>query len=253
MEAGILPLIDTPTFAKIMEVVDPASYWARLARLPKMVVLSSDDEFMQFDWSGLWWDDLPGEKLLLIPPDSEHSLATGIPEVLSTTAAFFVDLVTNVARPSLEFTRNATTGELVVTLPEGRAHGKVVLRHAQTLQSDRRDFRWVKLADNTTAPDTNCKLPGVKIPPVEGGGNCVQPIVWTGKTLSADATNPRVYRATPPAPTRAGHWVGYYVEVFFPSQLAHSEYQVNTPGFVWPDAFPHKDCEDFATCPPKLL
>ena len=97
------------------------------------------------------------------------------------------------------------------------------------------------------------KLPGVKIPPVEGGGNCVQPIVWTGKTLSADATNPRVYRATPPAPTRAGHWVGYYVEVFFPSQLAHSEYQVNTPGFVWPDAFPHKDCEDFATCPPKLL
>ena len=51
MEAGILPLIDTPTFAKIMEVVDPASYWARLARLPKMVVLSSDDEFMQFDWS----------------------------------------------------------------------------------------------------------------------------------------------------------------------------------------------------------
>ena len=47
--------------------------------------------------------------------------------------------------------------------------------------------------------------------------------------------------------------MGYYVEVFFPSQLAHSEYQVNTPGFVWPDAFPHKDCEDFATCPPKLL
>jgi hypothetical protein len=33
------------------------------------------------DWTDIWWDKLTGEKHLLIPPSSEHSLATGIPEV----------------------------------------------------------------------------------------------------------------------------------------------------------------------------
>ena len=33
------------------------------------------------DWSNLWYDDLSGEAHLLIAPNSEHSLATGIPEV----------------------------------------------------------------------------------------------------------------------------------------------------------------------------
>jgi PhoPQ-activated pathogenicity-related protein len=29
-------------------------YGERLARIPKAVVLSSDDEFMMMDWSNLW-------------------------------------------------------------------------------------------------------------------------------------------------------------------------------------------------------
>ena len=55
----------------------------------------------------------------------------------------------------------------------------------------------------------------MKIPPVsEGGGNCVVPIIWLGKTLKPDGNG--VYTATPPEP-KQGHWTGYYIEVFFPS------------------------------------
>ena len=39
-----------------------------------------------------------------------------------------------------------------VAIPRGVAHGKVVLRHAQTLQSARRDFRWVRPTQATLAP-----------------------------------------------------------------------------------------------------
>ena len=72
-------LLDGPKFAKALQIVDPMYYGDRLKRLPKVVVLSSDDEFMQFDWSDIWYDELTGEKHLLIAPNSEHSLASGIP------------------------------------------------------------------------------------------------------------------------------------------------------------------------------
>ena len=47
-----------------------------------------------------------------------------------------------------------------------------------------------------------------------------------------------------PPPAKAGHWMGYYVELFFPSKLAFAgvtDYQVTTPGFVWPDTYPFED------------
>jgi hypothetical protein len=34
------------------------------------------------DWSNIWYDSMPGESHLLIAQDSEHSLATGIPELV---------------------------------------------------------------------------------------------------------------------------------------------------------------------------
>ena len=39
-------------------------------------------QFMMMDQSNIWYDELTGEKHLLIAPNSEHSLASGIPEVL---------------------------------------------------------------------------------------------------------------------------------------------------------------------------
>merc|ERR1711968_285113 len=82
--------VDDPVFASgAMKVIDPMYYGDRLKRLPKVVVLSSDDEFMMMDWSNIWYDDLTGEKHLLIAPNSEHSLASGIPEIIECMTAFF--------------------------------------------------------------------------------------------------------------------------------------------------------------------
>jgi hypothetical protein len=57
------------------------------------VVDSSDDEFMMMDWTNIWYDEFKAaipELHLLIAPNSEHSLATGIPEVVESLNAFVV-------------------------------------------------------------------------------------------------------------------------------------------------------------------
>ena len=68
--------------AKAMARIDPINYIERLNQIPKVVVLSSDDEFMMMDWTNIYWDKLGGEKHLLIAPNAEHTLTTGLKTVL---------------------------------------------------------------------------------------------------------------------------------------------------------------------------
>lgn len=241
-------LLDGPEFASALKIVDPMYYGERLAKVPKVVVLSSDDEFMQFDWSDLWYNKLTGEKHLLIAPNSEHSLATGIPEVLACLAAFYKSLALGIQeRPNFDYTYEPTTGAITVTIPKGMVHGKVVLRHATTMQTVRRDFRWVRLANVSSIPGgvvtPPCKFPEIKIPPVsEGGGNCLVPIIWEGTTLKPTVKDGNVFVGIPPEPP-TGHWKGYYIEIYYPSNSGiKSEFQFTTPGFAWPNTLPFKDC-----------
>jgi len=236
-EVNMTKYIDGPEFVEATKIIDPVHYSESLSRIPKVVVLSSDDEFMQMDWSNIWYDKLSGEKHLLIAPNSEHSLTTGIPEVVSTMSAFYTSIVYQTKRPSFEYSIDNTTGELSVTIPQDVPHGKVVLRHAQTFSTKMRDFRWVRLAG--PAGTANCSLPEIKLKKPMDGGNCVVPIVWAGTTLNEVAGSPGLFRATPPEP-KTGHWTGYYIEVYFPSNVG--EYQLTTPGFAWPNTLPFEDC-----------
>ena len=265
-DAGILPLMDTDAFGQLLDIVDPSSprYAERLKRLPKLAVVSSDDEFMQFDWTAIkpGWDQLPGETHLLIAPNSEHTLATGIPDVISSVTHLFASIQAKegpAARPSFTWSKDAASGALSVTLDAASPRpSKVLLRHAQT-KSERRDFRWVRLADNSTKP---CSVLQGEIPltsPVEGGGNCLVPMFWHSETLKPtvsandDPHAPLTYTAQPPQPTKTGHFVGYFIELFFPSQhLRFSDMKVTTPGHVWPDHLPFPDCNT-TKCPVKLL
>lgn len=248
-DLNLTQYVDDPRFAAAMEISDPKNYGERLSRIPKFVVVSSDDEFMSMDWTNIWYDDFQqfGETHLLIVQDSEHSLATAIPEVVSSLSAAVEAVATGNVRPTFDYVRDTATGALTVTVPaEFRAAiDKVELRHASTLTDVRRDFRWVRLAGNDTTP---CDLPDIKLPKPIFGGNCIQPILWTGIVLNQTA--PGVYSATPPAP-RGGRWTGYYVELFFKSSLK-SDYLFTTPGFTWPDTLPFADCKG-AECTGRLL
>ena len=71
-----------------------------------------------------------GEKHLLIAPNSEHSLATGIPEVLDCLGTTIRSIAAgNTNRPNFDYKYNETDGSITVTIPEGMAHGKVGAMH----------------------------------------------------------------------------------------------------------------------------
>lgn len=86
-------------------------------------------------------DAMTGSRLIV--QDTEHSLATGIPEVVSSLSAALESIGTGQPRPGFDYTRDEKTGALTVTVPaEHRAAvDKVVLRHAETVSKTRRDFR----------------------------------------------------------------------------------------------------------------
>lgn len=132
------------------------------------------------------------------------------------------------ARPRFSYTRDEESGALTVTVPAGAPRpAKVWLQHASTLQSKRRDFRWVRLASNQTGL---CKLPDLPLPKPLFGGNCIQPIIWSNITVPLDHLEypagaaagdeaAAVYVGTPPHP-RFGHWTGYYLELCEPQPAA---------------------------------
>jgi len=233
--------VDSPGFEALLKIVDPMSYIDRLAKLPKAVILASDDEFMMFEWTRLWYSNNWGETHLTICPNAEHSEATGIPTLVPTLANFANSVYLNGTRPKYDFSLDLEKGKITVTVPETQKVGKVVLRHAHTLGHKRRDFRWVALPE-----DGKCATPSIG---VKNNTICVQPIIWTGDTLTA--TQPGVYEATLDKPLSG--WTGYYVEMYFPSDTGLSEeYMLTTSGMVWPQELPFPDCTG-AACEGHLV
>ena len=229
--AGLLPELDNAAFKQAMRLVDPMYYSSRLKSIPKLIVLTSDDEFMQFDWSNIWYDAVLGEKHLLILANSEHSLVTGIPELVPAFQEFVLQVDSQRTVIPIESTYDKSDGSITVAVKSPQRVKRVTMRYAHTLQSKLRDFRWVRLANTKNG---ECDFPGIKLKkPVYGGGNCIQPIVWLEKHLHEKEG---VYRAVPPQP-RDGKWVGYYIQVHY-----ESGFQETTPGFVWPDTLPFADC-----------
>ena len=141
-------------------------------------------------------------------------------------------------RPHFEYDGpSPTDGKLRVTV-----HASAHPRRWSSITRERNqsdDFR-VRLANNQTG---SCKLPDVPLSKPLVGGTGLQPIIWHSVTLTAHPGAALRYEGTPPRPSKEGRWVGYYIELHFASDTGmKEEYIVTTPGFVWPDTLPFKDC-----------
>ena len=56
IEAGVMQWLDDDIFTEMFKFLDPLSYKERLENMPTYIVLSSDDEFMLFDWTSMYMD-----------------------------------------------------------------------------------------------------------------------------------------------------------------------------------------------------
>jgi len=161
--ANITQRMDSKEWALATAVIDPVNLGEKLAKIPKYVVVTSDDEFMMFDWTAEYWHRITGEKRLLIVPNAEHGLTTNIYTVLSGMGAFIRSLAhKKVNRPTFTWERDEKDGALTVYVPQNQVQPRwIYLRYAQTLTNKRRDFRYAFLSNENTYP---CKWPFVPMP-----------------------------------------------------------------------------------------
>ena len=160
--------IDDEIFGQMWSFLDPLNYKERLAKIPKYIVLSSDDQFMLFDWTNKYFDkfdhDSMGETKLLIAPNSDHSLKTALPELISSASALARSVAAGNSekkRPALNYYKEDDSKTIMVTIPEdGPKPVSVLLRHAETFSTLRRDFRWNVLAGDD---NKNCSSPWVPL------------------------------------------------------------------------------------------
>mmetsp|Transcript_537 Transcript_537/g.579 ORF Transcript_537/g.579 Transcript_537/m.579 type:complete len:212 (-) Transcript_537:46-681(-) len=202
---------------------------------------------MQFDWTHLWFGRVPGETHLQITSNTEHSQATGLFKVLAATAAFCRSVIyqqPREKRPMFNYTRDTDNQTLDIWVPEHLLDSvdSVRIRFAQTLQTERRDFRWMRQINDQTGP---CKLPSF---PLKKKNNvCFQTIFW--RIQKMDEVERGHWKGSIPQPQKH-FWMGYYGQIKFKGDMPPSgqgilgnKYLVTTPGWVTPDVLPYPPCE----------
>jgi PhoPQ-activated pathogenicity-related protein len=157
--------------------------------IPKFFIVSSDDEFSSIEWTADYFDQLKGEKHLIIVPNTEHSLMDAFDLLYSTLGQFVRSIAKGEkSRPTFNYQVNKETAELSVTIPKDQAQPESVqLRYAETLSNKMRDFRWEVMADandTCTPPLLPSKSKAKESSNLRNGETtCSQPITWLSKEL----------------------------------------------------------------------
>jgi PhoPQ-activated pathogenicity-related protein len=134
---GFLGKMDDPRMVELRGWVDPYSYRNRF-KMPKLLLLGTNDPYWVVDSLRHYWDDLPEPKLVFQTPNAGHDLGGGA-EAKRTLAAFFEMVADNRPLPRLtwEFKRDGTNS---VTLEVSSSQPARTFR-LWTANSEDRDFR----------------------------------------------------------------------------------------------------------------
>jgi PhoPQ-activated pathogenicity-related protein len=109
IDENVLTRLDHPNMILLQQFVDPYFYRDRLT-MPKLVVNAMMDEFQQPDDTHYWWNDMPEPKHFLIVPNAEHTMVTGVLEVVPAITAFGLANFLNKQVPSFTWKIDGDTG-----------------------------------------------------------------------------------------------------------------------------------------------
>ena len=131
IEANLTTIFDSEKMAKAWDIIDPINFVERMENIPKFVTVSSDDEFMMMDWTSMYWDKITGEKHLLIAPNTEHFMVTGIFDVMSSMGSNIRSVMMGIKkRPTFTHSYDKETGAISITIPKDQEQPFMVsLRH----------------------------------------------------------------------------------------------------------------------------
>ena len=239
--------LDGQPFADLSAIVDPISYLDRYTDLPKLLIDATGDEFMLLTDQRLWWHDMTGDKYHIISPNTEHSLATGITELLPSIAEWINRQIDG--KPIPEYTEeiDETSGDITVTFADDSelpSRAKVWYAHTcNASDTVRRDFRMINA-------DTVCECG------VEASGSCAVARAVSWKPMDLEPTQGgKVYVAHMDPPAEGTNtWVGFFIDFHFrngPDRRAGNlGWPIDQPGTlelstlvsVMPNTFAVPDC-----------
>ena len=251
--------IDNPNTKLMQTYIDPYFYPERYSDKAILVVNSCMDEFFLPDDTRWWWKSMEGQKDFLIVPNAEHTEITGILEILPSAVTLLRARLHGIPAPKFNWTIDANDGHITVYQISAHKPKAVHMWHAETCNSERRDFRILN-----GDPPEKCKRCGR---PIKGpfGSTCVNlRSFWTPTRLSEHA--PGVWKASRPVPTD-GRWVAFFVHVAYegPARPKSSrralhdwpigrdgDFEFTTEVSILPQTFPFPDCHG-PSCRGKLV
>lgn len=139
-QPGLPQFVETPPGRRLIALVDPWSYRARLT-MPKLIVLGTNDRYWTLDALNLYWDGLPGEKRVRYVPNAGHGL-NGDDSWLDTLTCFFTHVRAGNALPVVRGSTAVRADALDVRAATDRAASRATLWSAHAPTRDFRDARW---------------------------------------------------------------------------------------------------------------
>eukprot|EP00616_Rhizochromulina_sp_CCMP1243_P000825 CAMPEP_0118974190 /NCGR_PEP_ID=MMETSP1173-20130426/11118_1 /TAXON_ID=1034831 /ORGANISM="Rhizochromulina marina cf, Strain CCMP1243" /LENGTH=520 /DNA_ID=CAMNT_0006923899 /DNA_START=41 /DNA_END=1603 /DNA_ORIENTATION=+ len=239
-EMNITGRLDDDNATDLFNIVDPFFYKDRLT-MPKLVIDTCGDEFFTIDDWAYWINldgGLPGVNHYLMSPNTEHSEATGILEIVPAIAAFLNGVMDEGAEnlPQFTWTVDDTNGDIVVTLAEGSPKPDAVHQWSATTCNDqRRDFRLVNIDDPCTCG-------------IGADGSCLNlKVLWSKEEITASEDG--TYRGSMAVPSD-GLWGGFLLDLQFKSKSSglgwpvdsYKVYEFTTQVSIVPNTFPFDDC-----------
>lgn len=131
--------IKTELGQKLLNMVDPYRYRDNI-KLPKLIILGTNDRYWTLDAANLYWKDLPGPKYLLYMPNQGHKLLDN-QKLLSSINALHQNAAFNTPLPQLNWNAMLSEKKLAIRAAFDIAPDKV---WAWVAYSPTRDFREAK-------------------------------------------------------------------------------------------------------------
>ena len=135
-DLGLIARMDDPDMTRLRDWVDPYAYRNKY-KMPKLILIGTNDPYWTVDSLRHYFDDLPGPKLIYQTPNAGHDLGGG-KEATQTLAAFFQMVADNQPLPKMEWDIKEGKLALKVNQPAKAA----LLWTADSTDRDFRNDRW---------------------------------------------------------------------------------------------------------------
>lgn len=145
---GLQQQLATERGKKLVSIVDPWNYRKQL-KLPKLLINGANDRYWPTDATRLYWNDLEGEKHVLMVPNAGHGLEDRT-RVIDSLSAFFHSVSGDAPMPTLNHHYEAKNGKVHLTLDTSLRPVAVRVWSAKAPDLDFRPVKWE--ASNVAAP-----------------------------------------------------------------------------------------------------